>query len=77
MHLALDVRIAALNCVRNPEAASVAHYFTEKNSAEAVIARLEGCQDPRFKQVIESAIRHLHAFVKEVEPTTEEWSNAI
>ncbi len=52
-------------------------YFTEANSEEAVIARLENCDDPRFKEIMNSAIRHLHAFVKEVEPTMEEWMQAI
>jgi len=55
----------------------VSKYFTEANSEEAVIARLENCDDPRFKQVMISAIHHLHAFVKEVEPTVEEWMQAI
>lgn len=52
-------------------------YFTEANSEDAVLARLDNCQDPRFRQIIESAIRHLHGFVKEVEPTMEEWFQAI
>ena len=51
--------------------------FTEAESADIVIERLDGCEDPRFRQVMESAIRHLHAFVKEVEPTVEEWGRAI
>jgi len=55
----------------------MSRYFTEQQSAEAVIARLGNCQDPRFKQVMESAIRHLHGFVKDVEPTMEEWQQAI
>jgi catechol 1,2-dioxygenase len=52
-------------------------YFTEENSADAVIARMAASTDPRLKQVMTSAIRHLHAFVKEVEPTQEEWMTAI
>jgi len=52
-------------------------YFTEENSADAVIARLGNCADPRLKQIMESAVRHLHAFVKEVEPTQAEWFQAI
>lgn len=52
-------------------------YLTEENSEEAVIARLKDCQDPRFRQVMEAAIRHLHGFVKEVEPSQAEWEAAI
>ena len=52
-------------------------YFTEEGSAETVIARLEECPDPRFRRIMAAAIRHLHAFVREVEPTPEEWRQAI
>ncbi len=52
-------------------------YLTEENSEEVVIARLEGSPDPRFRTIMEAAIRHLHAFVKEVEPTQAEWEAAI
>lgn len=51
--------------------------FTEEGSADAVIARLDNCGDPRFAQVMTAAIRHLHAFVKEVEPSMDEWMAAI
>ena len=51
--------------------------FNEAESADIVIERLASCEDPRFRAVMESAIRHLHAFVKEVEPSVEEWATAI
>ncbi|MCY3755962.1 MAG: intradiol ring-cleavage dioxygenase [Alphaproteobacteria bacterium] len=51
--------------------------FTEAESAEIVIERLAGCDDLRFRAVMEAAIRHLHTFVKEVEPTVGEWAQAI
>ena len=34
---------------------------------EAVIGRLAECQDPRFKQVMTSLIKHLHAFARDVD----------
>jgi len=52
-------------------------YFTEENSAEVVIARNANTRDERLKTVMASAVRHLHAFVKEVEPTNEEWMTAL
>ncbi len=52
-------------------------YFTEETSEAAVIGRLADDVDPRFRQIMESAVKHLHAFVKEVEPTMEEWFQAI
>ena len=51
--------------------------FTEKNSENSVIERLENCSNERYKKVMTAAIRHLHAFIKEVEPSMEEWSKAI
>ena len=51
--------------------------FTEKNSESSVIERLGNCSNERFKKVMSSAIRHLHAFIKEIEPTMEEWRKAM
>ncbi len=51
--------------------------FTEDTSAETVLARLSECPDGRLSEVMSSVIRHLHAMVKEVEPTQEEWMTAI
>ena len=51
--------------------------FTEENLTEAVIARLKDVDNPRFRQIMTSAIRHLHAFAREVELTEEEWFEGI
>lgn len=52
-------------------------YFTEETSADVVIARNADASNERLKSVMESATRHLHAFVKEVEPTQAEWMRVI
>lgn len=52
-------------------------YFTEQNSVEAVNARVADGTAPRLRQVMTALVRHLHAFVKEVELTQEEWDIAI
>jgi catechol 1,2-dioxygenase len=52
-------------------------YFTEANSAEVVIARNAKAADARLAEVMAVIVRHLHAAVKEIEPTTEEWMKAI
>ncbi len=53
-------------------------YFSEEKSEEAVISRMDPAQvDPRLHEVMSAAIRHLHAFVKEVEPTNAEWMATI
>src|SRR5512134_2561612 len=51
--------------------------LTEQNLTEAVLAKLEGATDPRFKQIMTSLIKHLHAFVREVELTEAEWFAGI
>jgi hydroxyquinol 1,2-dioxygenase len=50
---------------------------TEANLTEAVLARLAGTTDPRFRQLMSSLLHHLHAFVREVELTEAEWFAAI
>jgi hydroxyquinol 1,2-dioxygenase len=52
-------------------------YFTEENSAEVVKGRIADTTDPRFKEIMTVLIHHLHAAVKEIEPTQEEWFQAI
>lgn len=51
--------------------------FTEETLTDAVVARLARCEDPRFRQVMTALIRHVHAFVREVELTEAEWMAAI
>ena len=45
-------------------------------TAEA-LARLENCDDPRLKSIMTSVITHLHAVVREVEPTLGEWDKLL
>ena len=51
--------------------------LTETNLTAAVLAKLEGAADPRFAQIMTSLIKHLHAFVREVELTEAEWLKGI
>lgn len=51
--------------------------FNESNATAAVLERLAGCDDPRLRQIMTSIVTHLHAVVREVEPTLEEWTAAI
>ena len=52
-------------------------YFTEANSAEVVISRIAADTDPRLRQIVSVLVKHLHAAVKELEPSQEEWLQAI
>ncbi len=51
--------------------------FTENNLTNAVLARLDGASNPRFKQIMSGLICHLHDFVRDVELTEAEWFEAI
>ena len=52
-------------------------YFTEENSADVVVGRNAKAQDERLAEVMAVVTRHLHAAVKEIEPTYDEWFQAI
>ncbi|NCT11694.1 MAG: intradiol ring-cleavage dioxygenase [Rhodobacterales bacterium] len=52
-------------------------YFTEETSADVVISRNARATDARLAEVMSVITRHLHAAVKEIEPTEEEWFKAI
>ncbi|MDX1465157.1 MAG: intradiol ring-cleavage dioxygenase [Halomonas sp.] len=47
------------------------------NITDAVIEEFSGCQDERLKTILNSLVTHLHAFLREVEPTEQEWTQAI
>jgi hydroxyquinol 1,2-dioxygenase len=47
--------------------------FNESTITDAVIERVGGAVDPRVRQISEALIRHLHAFVREVRPSQDEW----
>ncbi|GAA5166119.1 intradiol ring-cleavage dioxygenase [Amycolatopsis dongchuanensis] len=51
--------------------------FSEENSAQVVAESFAATPDPRLKQVLTSLVEHLHAFVKDVEPSEAEWQQAI
>jgi hydroxyquinol 1,2-dioxygenase len=51
--------------------------YTPESVTEAVLEQMQGTPDERLKTVIESAIRHLHAFAREVNLTPAEWLQAI
>ena len=51
--------------------------FDENSITDAVLQRLAGAEDPRLRHVAQSLVKHLHAFVRDVEPSFEEWQAAI
>jgi len=51
--------------------------FTEETAADAVVDSFAATPDPRLRELLTSLVRHLHAFVRETEPTIAEWERAI
>ena len=51
--------------------------YNEQTLMEAVIQRVAGTPDPRLRQIMTSLVTHLHGFVREVRPTSEEWLAGI
>ena len=51
--------------------------FTEETAADAVVESFADTQDPRLRELLASLVRHLHAFVRDTEPTVAEWERAI
>jgi protocatechuate 3,4-dioxygenase beta subunit len=51
--------------------------FSEKKLTAEVLHRMRNTKNKRLKQVMTSFVKHLHAFVREVKPTPEEWMTGI
>jgi hydroxyquinol 1,2-dioxygenase len=51
--------------------------YTSLSVTEAVLQQMDGTEDERLKTVLQSAIRHLHAFARDVNLTPAEWLKAI
>ena len=51
--------------------------FSEKNLTKEVIHRMRGTKNARLKQVMTAYVKHMHAFVRDVKPTPEEWMQGI
>ncbi|MGO4283183.1 intradiol ring-cleavage dioxygenase [Bosea sp. TAB14] len=51
--------------------------FDENSITQAVLDRVAQAPDPRTRQIGLALVRHLHALVKEVQPSMAEWEAAI
>ena len=49
----------------------------EDQVTEAVLSETQRIEDPRLKQIIQSLVKHLHGFAREVRLTEEEFNSAI
>jgi len=52
-------------------------FVTEANLTDLAIERWSNIPDPRLRQVMTALVKHLHAFVREIEPNGPEWFAAI
>ena len=52
-------------------------YVTEDNLTDVALERWKDIPDSRLRQVMQSLIKHLHGFVRDIEPTQAEWATAI
>lgn len=52
-------------------------YVTEENLTDLAVERWSQIADPRLRAVMMAAVKHMHAFVREIEPTQQEWMTAI
>ncbi|HEX8663419.1 MAG TPA: dioxygenase [Beijerinckiaceae bacterium] len=50
---------------------------TPETITDAVVEQMATTPDPRLKEIMESAVRHLHAFAREVNLTPAEWIYGI
>lgn len=60
----------------NPET-SPEQAAREEELVARVVASFDGCEDDRLRTLVQALTRHLHAFVREVRLTEDEWGAAI
>ncbi|GAA1714304.1 dioxygenase [Streptomyces yatensis] len=51
--------------------------LTSDTITEAMISTMRDTEDPRVAKILESLVRHLHDFVRDVDLTEEEWARGI
>ncbi|MFI6019442.1 dioxygenase [Streptomyces sp. NPDC051287] len=49
----------------------------EEQVTRQVLASFDGCADPRLREIMRSLVGHLHAFVRDVRLTEDEWAKGI
>ena len=61
----------------SPSDASAEQAAREEQLIERVVRSFDACPDPRLKELMVALVRHLHAYIREVRLSEEEWSHAI
>lgn len=60
-----------------PAAVSAEQQAREEQLIELVLASFDGTESPRLKLVVRALVRHLHALMREIRLTEDEWREAI
>lgn len=55
----------------------IAQASLERSVTEEVVASFNDTPDRRYREIMQSLVRHLHAFARDVRLTEEEWGQAI
>src|SRR5690349_7600113 len=71
------LRYSSPRTARGRMAMAVERNTTEDDITAEALERFSQTPDPRLRQIMLGLVRHLHAFVKEVELTEAEWFQAI
>jgi len=50
---------------------------TEENLTDLALRRWEACHSPRLREIMQSLVKHLHGFVREVDLKEDEWLAAM
>ncbi len=68
---------AKKKAVKKPAKRDMSYYFTVKDSVKVVQSRSGKRADKRTKFLVDTLVKHMHAFVKEARPTMDEWMYGI
>ncbi|WP_461164516.1 dioxygenase family protein [Arthrobacter sp. R4-81] len=60
-----------------PQEVTAEQAAVEQSLVDTVAASFDKTEDPRLKQLMQSLTRHLHAFIRDVRLTEEEWNAGI
>jgi hydroxyquinol 1,2-dioxygenase len=52
-------------------------FATEENLTELALKQWEACHSPRLRQIMQSLVKHLHGFARDVELKQDEWLMAV
>lgn len=60
-----------------PSGISAEQQAREEELIERVVSSFDACPNPRLRQLMVGLVRHLHAYLREVRLTEDEWQEAI